>query len=266
MGLVDEDGEPATDDVRRELGDHGELLQRGDDDPGGVPGQGVSELRGVLVDPDDRSRCVLKPGDRVLELAIEDDPIGDDDDLVEDRCVVATVQSGQPVCGPGDRVGLPRPCRVLDQPVRPGAVAQRRGEDRPDCVPLVVPREERDALATDVGHVDERPQQVEPSIPLPHLLPQVRRRVPGRGRRVACAALVACSTAALVEGKEPCRVPGEPGRHVDLVRVDGEVHDGARPEDQVGRIPVGAVLLHRLLHALVREGVLQARRSPWGSR
>ena len=58
--------------------------------------------------------------DRVLQLRVEHGAVGDHDDGVEDLRVVRVVQRGQPVRGPGDRVGLARPGRVLDQVPLPG--------------------------------------------------------------------------------------------------------------------------------------------------
>ena len=172
--LVDDDGEPAPDDplglalgggLGGELGDDGELLQGRDDDPRRVALQGVLELLGLLVDPHDRARRVVQPGDGLLQLPVQDLAVGDDDDLVEDRHVVSPVQPGEGVRRPRDGVRLPRPGRVLDEPVDPGAVAHGRLDDRADRVPLVVAREE-DAP---VLGVDERAEQVQPRVALPHL-------------------------------------------------------------------------------------------------
>lgn len=62
---------------------------------------------------------------------------------------------------------------------------------------------------------------------------------------------------ALIEGEEPGLLPGEPGGHGHVVRVDGEMHERAAGEDQVGRVAISAVLLARVLDVLPGEGVLQ---------
>ena len=56
--------------------------------PALLAGQRRGELGAVLVDPGDDAGRVLELVDRLLELAVEDHPVGDDDDLVEDRLVV----------------------------------------------------------------------------------------------------------------------------------------------------------------------------------
>ena len=63
---------------------------------------------------DDDPTHVLELVDRVLELAVEHDPVGDHDHLVEHLLVGRVVQGGEPVREPGDRVRLARPGLVLD--------------------------------------------------------------------------------------------------------------------------------------------------------
>ena len=70
--------------------DEGELLDRGDDDPGPLL-EGVVQLRRVLVDPLDHPLLVLELVDRVLQLLVEDLPVGDDHHGVEDGLVVRAV-------------------------------------------------------------------------------------------------------------------------------------------------------------------------------
>ncbi len=264
VGLIDKDRERASGDGGSVLGDHRELLQRRDDDARRVARERLPQLLGVLVDADDRARRVVEPGDDVLELAVEDDTVGDDHDLVEDRLVLLVVQPGERVGGPGDGVGLPGPRRVLGQPVGAGAVAQGRGENRPHGVPLLVPREQDRSHAAGRGglggRVDERSDEVEPRVALPHLLPQVGGVVPVRVRRVAVAAVPPGAARALVERQEASPVALEPRGHAHTVGVDGEVDERAGPEDQVRRVAVRAVLLHRVLNALAREGILQLGR------
>ena len=65
------------------LGDERELLERGDDDAGLLAGQRVGQLLGVLVDADHDAAGVLELVDRLLQLLVEDAPVGDDHDLVE---------------------------------------------------------------------------------------------------------------------------------------------------------------------------------------
>ena len=106
------------------------------------------------------------------------------------------------------------------------------------------------------GHdVDEAAQEVEPGVPRPDLLPQVAGPVAGRVGGVALAARVAA-----VEREEPGLEPLEPGRHLDEVRVHGEVDERPPPEGHVRRVPILPVLLLGVLDGLVGERVLQLRR------
>ena len=71
---------------------------------------------------------------------------------------------------------------------------------------------------------------------------------------------MAGTRAALIEGEEPGLLPGESGGHGHVVWVDGEMHERAAGEDQVGRVAIGAVLLARVVDVLPGEGVLQLGR------
>ena len=143
-------------------------MQRRYDDAGGLAGERLGELRRALVYLLDDAVGVLELVDRVLQLLVEHDPVGDDDDLVEDLFVVAAVQAGDSVGEPGCRVGLAGARRVLDEVALARAVlAGVRGE-REHRVPLVVAREDHGR-----GHlrplrrlldVDETSQQIEPGI------------------------------------------------------------------------------------------------------
>jgi hypothetical protein len=66
VGLVDDHGVAAVREVGPALQNHGELLEGGDDDAGLLPGQGVGQLLGVLVDLLDHPVGVLELVDGVL--------------------------------------------------------------------------------------------------------------------------------------------------------------------------------------------------------
>ena len=87
---------------------------------------------------------VLELVDRLLELAVEDHPVGDDDDLVEDRLVVGVVERLESRCASQAIVlRLARAGRVLDE-VASGPAPSRAsvGLELADRVPLVVARED----------------------------------------------------------------------------------------------------------------------------
>ena len=170
MGLVDDDGVAAVLELLDVAHHERELLDGGDDDPGPLTGERLGKLLGVLVDLLDDAVGVLELVDRLLQLPVEHEPVGDDDDLVEDLGVVGVVQRREPVRQPGDRVRLARPCRVLHQVRLPGTVLAGVGDELKNGVPLVVAGEERDLLVpTPIrdgvgGGKDEPGQQVEPGV------------------------------------------------------------------------------------------------------
>jgi hypothetical protein len=163
--LVDDHGVAARRQLLDVLHHVRELLDGGDDDAGPLPRQRLGELLGVLVDLLDDAVRVLELVDRLLQLPVEHEPVGDHDDLVEHLAVVRGVQRRQPVREPGDRVRLARPRRVLHEVRVPGAMLAGVGHERQHGVPLVVAGEERDLLARVVGAGQHEPvQQVEPRV------------------------------------------------------------------------------------------------------
>ena len=123
--------------------DERELLDRRDDDLLAVLDE-LAQVARVLGVADGRAH-LGELLDRVADLLVEDAPVGDDDDRVEDRRVVA-LQADQLVGQPGDRVRLAAAGRVLDQVAPAGAVRLGVGEQLAHHVELVVAREDLDAL------------------------------------------------------------------------------------------------------------------------
>ena len=114
VGLVDDDGVAAPGDVADLLRHKGELLQSRDDDRHACP-ERPGVLGGVHVDLLDHSLFVFDLVDRVLELLVEHQAVGNDDDRIEDLLVLCVVEARQPVGDPGDGIALAAAGRVLDQ-------------------------------------------------------------------------------------------------------------------------------------------------------
>ena len=129
MRLIDDDGVAAVRQVAHLVGDERKLLQRRDDDRGrGL--QCIGELLRILVDLLDDALLVVKLVDRVLQLPVEDQPVGDDDDGIEDLLILCIVQACQPVRQPGDGVALTAASGMLDKVVVPDALRFRVGFQR----------------------------------------------------------------------------------------------------------------------------------------
>jgi len=109
MGLVHDDREAALPEVADLVEDERELLEGRDDDPALLAREGRRELGAVHVDAGHDTGRMLELVDRLLELAVEDHPVGDDHDLVEDRPLVGPVERHEAVGQPGDRVALAEP-------------------------------------------------------------------------------------------------------------------------------------------------------------
>ncbi len=263
VGLVDDQRVPARRELLDLVEDEGALLQSGDDDPRLLTGERRRELAGMLVDPLHHAVDMLELVDGLLELAVQDDSVGDHHDLVEHLPVRLVMQGRQPVAKPRDRVRLPRAGRVLHQVVLPGALGASHPLQAEHAVPLVVTREDRrrlpDPLLRLLG-VHEPGEEVQPCVPLPHLLPQVGGRMPVGIRRVAGPPAVAT-----VERQEARGRPFQPRGHRDPLCVDREVHDRPLAQRHVPGVPVPPVLGDRVLDVLPGELVLQLGRGYWNA-
>ena len=257
--------------VQQPAQDERKLLQRSDHDLGAVD-QRRGKLLAVLVDGLDHALGMFNLVDRILKLLIEHPPVGDDDDAVEDLSVLAIVQAGQAMRQPRDTVGLPAPRRMLDQIVVARPFAPRRGDGLPHRVELVVARKNHrllgDAPLTALAIVDlllsllqehEVPKDVEEAVALEHVFPEVARPVAGRMLRIAGAALNLAWMAAAVEGQKVGVRAAQPRRHLHLVRIGGEVDQGARleAEERRARVAVLLVLAHCVSPVLTCAGILQ---------
>ena len=197
--------------------------------------------------------------DRVLDLAVEEAAVGDDDDRVEERAAVA-FDADELVGEPGDGVGLAAAGRVLDEVAYADAVGGDVGQQFAHDVELVVagpdlavafllaalPALDFDALGVVLDDVGE-------AVAGERLFPEVVGLEPVRVGRVAGAVVPAA-----VEGQEPGGFALQVGAEADLVVVDGEVGEAAAlGEEGLARVAVAAVLLDRVLDGLLGEAVFE---------
>ncbi len=108
MGLVHDEREALPRQLPDLLGDHGELLEGGDDD-GFARLQRLLELAARRVDVLHHAEGLLELPHRDLELAVEHPAVGHNDDRVEYPLVGGIVERGELVGQPGDSEALPLP-------------------------------------------------------------------------------------------------------------------------------------------------------------
>lgn len=145
---------------------------------------------------------------------------------------------------------------MLDQVLLARAFGQDRGHQLPGGVELVIAREDNGRhllFAVTLGD-QVAPEDLQPAVPGPDLLPQVGGAVPLGINRVAGAAVVA-----QVEGQEGRGRALQPGGHHHFAVADGEVDESAAGEVQQGLgmaltlglgLTVEAVLVDGVLHPL----------------
>ena len=239
--------------------DERELLDRRDDDLLAALDE-LAEVTGVLGVADGR-RDLGELLDGRVDLSVEDPPVGDDDDRIEDRRAVA-LELDETMGEPGDRVRLAAAGGVLDQVAAARAVPASVGQELADDIQLVEAREDlRLALAVAARVLSHEQRGVVlddlgEAVAAEHLSPEVVGLDAVGIGRVAGTALVA-----LVEGQEPGLASVELGAEADLGVVNCEVGEGApEAEDQLLRAAVPAVLLDRVLDRLLGEAVLELER------
>ena len=196
--------------------------------------------------------------DRVPDLLVEDLPVRDDDDRIEERRAVL-LDPDELVGEPRDGVRFAASGRVLDQVPAAGAPSGHVRQELAHHVELVVARPQLlPSLAAglvvlaldDLGVVlDDVGQPAAGE----GFLPQVVGLEPVGVRRVAAAAVPPP-----VEGQEPRFLALEVGAEPNLVVVHGEVGQAApQLEELLAGVAVALVLLDRVFHRLLGEAVLQ---------
>jgi len=257
VGFVDDDGEAPVGHGADVFVDHRELLEGGDDDLLAVV-DGLGELAGAFGDVFDEAAFLFEVLDRLLELAVEDLAVGDDDDGVEHRLVVVVVERGQAVGEPSDGIGLAAAGGVLDEVALSGAVLAGMGDHSADRVALVIAREDelRDLLLASfvvdlvfLDDVDEPLDELEDAVFGPHVAPHVGNREADCRGWVAGAAVVSA-----VERQEGGPGTFEAGGEVDQVGVHGEVCQAAfEGEERFFGVAVVPVLGDRVPHGGRRD-------------
>ena len=161
--------------------DEGKLLESRDDHRDRIL-ERLGKLPRAPVDPMHDAALVFELVDRVLELLIEHDPIGDHNDAVEDARVGGIVQGREPMGQPTDRVALAAACGMLDEVVVTHTLAASRVHQHAYRFELVVAGEDHGLrlnlaapiVALLVGlQVDEASEEVEQAVALQHLFPEV---------------------------------------------------------------------------------------------
>ena len=161
---------------------------------------------------------------------------------------------------------------MLDQVVPSRSIVASSRDDLPHRIELVIAWEDHGFLGNQplitlavfdllLLGLDEQemPEDVEKAIALEHVLPEVACSVTGWMLWVAGSTFDLPRLAPPVERQELRLGARKPRRHVDLVRVGSEVHEGADFEAKQRRtwIPVLLVLAHRMSPALAAARILQ---------
>ena len=143
MRLVDDDGEGLAALGGDLVEDEGELLHRRDDDLLALLDE-LAQIAGALGVAHRRAH-LHELLDGLLDLVVEDAPVGDHDHRVE-HLLAAALDADELVREPGDGVRLAAARRVLDQVALARAVGAHIGQGLPHHAELVVARQDLLAL------------------------------------------------------------------------------------------------------------------------
>lgn len=257
--LVNDNGEPLAFQPCNAVHDVRELLNRGCNNFC-VAVQGTCKVCRVafIVHHTDKSGFVLHAHNGFLKLPVNDNTVGDDDDIIKNNFVVRIVQRSEAVCQPCDGVCFAGTCAVLNQIILRRAILAHIRQQLADHVKLVISgKDDVFGLLRFPGQLilaflgfdeDELADEVEDTVLFQNILPHIGNTVFVLEGRVTRTGIYAFA-AAHVEGQEEGGVPGKLGGHIDLFQIHRKVHKapGLEAEQSGIRITVNPVLINGVL-------------------
>ena len=257
VSLVDDDTVAAALIMNHLAINHGELLQRGDDDASpGIDGV-LQVLRGLfIIDGGNHAACVVMPRDGVAQLGIQHGAVGHHNHAAEDGLILRIEQSGKPVGHPCNGVGLATTRAMLNQVVAAAAVLLHVCHELAYNVQLVVTGEDERLLhhfvllAVLAAHllllglkVHEAVQNIHQAVALEHLAPDIGYgKITVRCGGVTGTAVLARACAALVERQEVRMLSRQLRGHAGLVEINAEIAQDAEIEPEAALVRVAVVL------------------------
>ena len=179
-----------------------------------------------IVHHTDKSGFVLHAHNGLLKLTVNDNTVGDDDDIIKNNFVICIVQRSEAVCQPCDGVCFAGACAVLYQIILRRAVFTHIRQQLANHIELMIPREydilglfrfSCQLVLTFLGFdKDELTDEVKDGILCQNILPHIGDTVFVLGGGVACTGIDAFAVAH-VEGQEEGGVACELGGHINLL-------------------------------------------------
>ena len=275
MGLIYDDSEFSARELLNVLIGEEELLNGADNDAFLVV-QSFCKVAGMLlvVNALQQAGNVLKAVNRVLELAVEYNTVGDNNNGIKDTLVLIVMKRRQPIGDPSNRVGLAGTGRVLDQIVCASTFLAHVCNDLPNHIVLMVAREDQLFLSDSLSDTvlchfflflyvgNEAVKDIQKRVALEDLFPNVVCIIPVFVVGIARATGHTGPVGAHVEGHEVSSIIFELSCHPRLIEVNCEVDQEAvvQPEGKLLRAAVLLKLLHGAPNVLTLELVLQLNR------
>ena len=272
MRLVDDNGESLAFQPCNAVHDVRELLNRGRNNFC-VAVQGTCKVGRVafIVHHTDKSGFVLHAHNGFLKLAVDNNAIGDDDDIIENDLIIRIMQRSKPMRQPCDRVRFAGACAVLNQIILRRAILTHIHQQLADHVKLMISWEnDIFGLLRFSGQLilaflrfdeDELADEVEDSILFQNILPHIGDTVLVFEGGVTRTGIDAFAVAH-VEWQEKGRVSGKLGGHIDLLQIHRKVHKASslKAEQSGVRVTINTVLINGILVRLTGGIAFQLKR------
>ena len=182
--LVDDNGESLSFQPCNTIHDVREFLNRGCNDLC-IAVQGNCKVSGVafIIHHTDKSGFVLHAHNGFLKLPVNDNTVGDDDDIIKNNFVIRIMQRSEAVRQPCDRVRFAGACAVLDQIILRRTVLTHIRQQLADHIQLMISRKNNTfgllcfpgqfVLAFLGFDEDELADEVEDSVLFQNVLPHI---------------------------------------------------------------------------------------------
>ena len=211
-----------------------------------------------IVHHTDKSGFVLHAHNGFLKLPVNDNTVGDDDDIIKNNFVVRIVQRSEAVRQPCDGVCFAGTCAVLNQIILRRAIFTHVGQQFTDHIQLMV------SWRDDVFRLlrfpcqlvfaflgfdkDELTDEVKDGILCQNILPHIGHAVLVFEGRIARTG-IDTFTVSHVERQEEGGVACELGGHIDLLQIHCKVHkaSGFEPKQPGLGVTVNTVLINSIL-------------------
>ena len=239
MSFVNDDSKLSACHILKILVSEQELLNSADDNTLLIVDSFRQSSGALLViDSFYQTGNVLEAVDGILQLRVENNTVGDNDNGIKDRVILGIMNRSQSVGNPSNRIRLTGACRVFNQVVKAGTFLFNIGKYLFYYVILMISRKNKLFLlyrlcCPILSHYfflfrykgNEAVNQVKKRITLQHFFPKVGGGVTFLILRISFTTGLAGTVGTLIERHKICRAILELRSHPDFKQIYSEVDE-----------------------------------------